>query len=95
MTKFGERNNILYTIGYSKSFSKSLKKIDKQYHKSIKDTINDLIDNPYEKVDKTKNPNIVGSFKTRKGEYRILLDIINTNIQIHAVKHRKEVYKIK
>ena len=92
MTKFGTP---AYKLVFTKTFQKTLKKIDKQYHQGIQKQIDALVENPYGKLEKIQNPNITGTFKTRKGDYRILLDIIGNQIILHAVKHRREVYDIK
>lgn len=95
MSKSGEKNSTKYTITYSSSFAKSIKKIEQKDLTAIRAEIESLTTDPYSKLDKIKNPNIKGKYKTMQGDYRVLLDIVGTEIQIHTVKHRKEVYKIK
>lgn len=92
MTKSGMTT---YKLVFTRTFKKTLKKIDKQYHRGIQKEIDNLVNDPYSKLDKIQNPNIVGAFKTRKGVYRILLEIDDKQIILHAVKHRKDIYNIK
>lgn len=95
MKKYGKKNKPVYTLSYSKSFQKSLKKIPEQDIDGIREEIENLKEDPYKKLTKIKDPNIKGTFRTRKGNYRIFLDINGTTIQIHCVKDRKEAYLIK
>lgn len=86
----------MYKLIFPNSFKKSINNIDKQYHNSILNQIKNIQSDPFRHLEKTKNPNLP-SYKTRKGEYRILLDIDENlkTIKIYKVSHRKDIYDLK
>lgn len=91
-----ETSGTIYNIVYSKKIKKDLKKIDKQYQNQIKKSIENLTTDPFSKVDKTENKNLA-TYKTRTGDYRILLEIntLTNEIEIVHIAHRSKVYSLK
>jgi len=83
---------LAYNITYKKSVAKDLKRIDKQKAKRILNKIDeDLAEDP------ERFPNLTGSFaglrKFRIGDYRVIFAIIDDDILILRVQHRKDVYR--
>ena len=81
-----------YNITYKKSVAKDLKRIDTQNAKRILDKIDEeLVEDP------ERFPALTGSFaglrKFRVGDYRIIFAIMDDNVLILRVQHRKDVYR--
>jgi mRNA interferase RelE/StbE len=83
---------LAYNIAYKKSVAKDLKRIDKQNAKRILDKIDkDLVEDP------DRFPALTGPFsglrKFRVGDYRVIFAIIDPDVLILRVQHRKDVYR--
>ena len=81
-----------YNITYKKSVAKDLKRINKQSAKRILDKLDeDLVEDP------ERFPALAGPFaglrKFRVGDYRVIFVIVNDEILILRVQHRKDVYR--
>lgn len=80
-----------FGIVWSEKALKQLKKMDRHVAQRILQAVDDLQDNPYRHVKK-----IVGSesFRFRVGDYRVLVDINNKQLQILVLKlgHRSNIY---
>ena len=81
-----------YRIVYKKSVQRDLKKLGKAQALHILDQIEkDLINHP------ESNPTLKGQFaglrKYRIGDYRVIYVILNEDIVILRIGHRREVYK--
>ena len=81
-----------YNITYKKSVAKDLKRINKQSAKRILDKLDeDLVEDP------ERFPALTGPFaglrKFRVGDYRVIFVIVNDEILILRVQHRKDVYR--
>jgi mRNA interferase RelE/StbE len=83
---------LAYNITYKKSVAKDLKRIDKQNAKRILDKIDeDLAEDP------ERFPSLTGAFaglrKFRVGDYRVIFAIMDDDILVLRVQHRKDVYR--
>ena len=81
-----------YKITFKSSVAKDLKRISKQHAKRILDKIDvDLAENP------EKFPALSGAFaglrKFRVGDYRVIFAIMDDDVLILRVQHRKDVYR--
>ena len=81
-----------YNITYKKSVAKDLKRINKQSAKRILDKLDeDLVEDP------ERFPALTGPFaglrKFRVGDYRVIFVIMDDEILILRVQHRKDVYR--
>lgn len=83
----------MYSITFSDLALKQLKKFDKNLQKRIISTIKRCRIRPYAHVKK-----IVDSpyFRLRVGDYRVIMDIRNNELNIFVIEmaHRKKIYKI-
>ncbi len=82
----------IYKLVYSSFFIKDFKKIPSYIQEKAILVCKNLLKNPYENVRKLKNIQF-GKFRTRIGNYRLRFDISETDIILHSIKHRKDVYK--
>ena len=71
---------------------KDLKKIDNEQKQRIFEKIIEYSRDPYYYSDKLVNP-IIGSYRYRIGDYRVIFDIEDLNIIVLRIGHRKEIYK--
>jgi mRNA interferase RelE/StbE len=83
---------LAYRIVYKKSVHRDLKKLDKHEVSNILDQIeNDLSEHP------ASFPTLKGKFsglrKYRVGDYRVIYVILEADVVILRIGHRKEVYK--
>jgi len=83
---------LAYRIVYKKSVHRDLKKLDKHEASNLLDQIeNDLSDHP------ASFPVLKGKFsglrKYRVGDYRVIYVILEADVVILRIGHRREVYK--
>lgn len=83
---------MVYKIVYKKSVHRDLKKLDKHEASNLLDEIeNDLSEHP------TSFPVLKGKFsglrKYRVGDYRVIYVILEADVVILRIGHRREVYK--
>jgi mRNA interferase RelE/StbE len=83
---------LVYKIVYKKSVHRDLKKLDKQEASNILDQIeNSLSGHP------ASFPVLKGKFsglrKYRVGDYRVIYVILEADVVILRIGHRREVYK--
>jgi mRNA interferase RelE/StbE len=84
-----------YSVRILKPASKELEKLDRTVARRIVDRIDWLASN----LDSTKlfplKGELSGLYKVREGAYRIIIEILREDriIVVHAIGHRREVYK--
>jgi mRNA interferase RelE/StbE len=83
---------LVYKIVYKKSVHRDLKKLDKQEASNILDQIeNSLSEHP------ASFPVLKGKFsglrKYRVGDYKVIYVILEADVVILRIGHRREVYK--
>jgi mRNA interferase RelE/StbE len=87
----------VYSIRILKPASKELEKLDHATAKRVADRIQWLSEN----LDSTKlfalKGELKGFYKIREGTYRIIFEIVKSEqlIIIHAIGHRREIYRHK
>ena len=85
----------MYSVRILKPASKELEKLDRSAATRIADRIQWLSEN----LDSTKlfplKGELKGLYKIREGSYRIIFEILSNErtIIIHAIGHRRDVYK--
>ena len=81
-----------YNITFKKSVAKDLKRISKPHAARILDKIDAEL-----ALDPEKFPSLTGPFaglrKFRVGDYRVIFAILDADVLILRVQHRKDVYK--
>lgn len=82
----------MYKIVITKRAIKDLERIDTDSRKRIGEKLSALVDDPFTSTIKLTNP-IVGTYRFRIGEYRIVFDIVKNEIVILRIGHRKDIYK--
>jgi len=82
----------MYSIIYSENCLKQLKKLNKFLKQRIISTIERLKIRPYSKIKRLAGTSF---FRLRVGNYRVILDIKNKKLEIHAIEvgPRKKIYK--
>lgn len=79
----------MYKIILDKEAEANLDKLDSFVARRIIKKIQELSENPFSKIKRLKNRN---EFTLRVGDYRILLEIIQDEIRILKIGHRKNIY---
>lgn len=81
-----------YNITFKKSVAKDLKRIGKPHAARILDKIDAEL-----ALDPEKFPSLTGPFaglrKFRVGDYRVIFAILDADVLILRVQHRKDVYR--
>jgi mRNA interferase RelE/StbE len=85
---------LAYNITYKKSVAKDLKRIDKAHAQRIMDKIDaELVEKP-ERFRALSDP-FAGLRKFRVGDYRVIFAILDDDVLVLRVQHRKDVYRHK
>lgn len=82
----------MYRIIITKRAIKDLEKLDSADKKRIKEKLKILLDNPIGASRKLSNP-IIGTYRFRAGDYRIIFDVDENDIIVLRIGHRKDIYK--
>jgi len=82
----------MYRILLTKRALKDLEKIDAETKTRIGNKLKILINDPLGNSRKLSNP-LIGIFRFRVGDYRIIFDMEKENIIILRIGHRKDIYK--
>lgn len=82
----------MYKIILTRRALKDLEKIDAKSKTRIGDKLKILINDPIGASKKLSIP-IIGTYRFRVGEYRIIFDVENDTVIILRIGHRKDIYK--
>ena len=81
-----------YKLIYTQRAERDLAKLDIKTKERIGKTLLRFQEEPLKYAEKLSNP-ILGSLRFRIGDYRIIVDIGESEIVILRVGHRKEIYR--
>ncbi|PIS21683.1 type II toxin-antitoxin system RelE/ParE family toxin [candidate division WWE3 bacterium CG_4_10_14_0_2_um_filter_42_7] len=81
-----------YTLIYVKSAVKDLKKLDAVSKKQIGKKIVVLSKDPLKYARKMIDPKI-GTYRWRIGNHRVIFDIVEKQIVVLKIGHRKDIYE--
>lgn len=85
-----------YKLIPSKTFLKDLKKISPEFKSNIDKTLLELMHYPFAARDLKKLANVeIGRWRLRIGDYRLRYDVVDQEIRLHVIRHRKDVYRKK
>jgi mRNA interferase RelE/StbE len=82
-----------FRLVYTRSSIKDIRKLDQIAKKRLKAKIEKFSKSPIKNARKLSDP-AHGTFRWRIGSYRVVFDIIEKDIVILRIRHRKEVYKL-
>ena len=84
-----------YTVRILKSAGRDLMRLDEDVARRIVNRINWLSENLSSVKPTALKGALSGLFKIREGDYRVIYQIIHKEktIVIHAIGHRKEIYR--
>jgi len=82
----------MYKIVLTKRALKDIEKIDIKTRANIGNKLKSLTDDPMKISKKLSNP-IIGTYRYRIGDYRIIFDIENDEVIILRIGHRRDIYK--
>jgi len=85
----------MYSVRILKEASRELARLDKPIGSRIAERINWLADNLDDIRPESLRGNLVGFYKLRIGDYRVIYEIIHDErtIVIHAIGHRRDIYR--
>ncbi len=81
-----------YKLLYTKSAVKDIKKLDSVVKKRLADKIEEYSTDPIHTAKRLTNT-LIGQYRWRIGNYRVIFDIHGKEVIILRVGHRREIYK--
>lgn len=81
-----------YRLVFTENARRDIKKLDRVAQKKLAQKLKTFQSNPLFYAKKLTSP-ILGQYRWRVGNYRIIFDIHGKNIIVLRVGHRKEIYK--
>ncbi|MBU3935188.1 type II toxin-antitoxin system RelE/ParE family toxin [Patescibacteria group bacterium] len=81
-----------YKLFYTKSAFRNIQKLDPVVRKKIKKKIEAYSKKPLFYARKLIKP-VIGTYRWRVGNYRVVFDIDKKNIVILRIGHRREIYR--
>ena len=86
----------IYKLVSSKTFLKDLNKIPPGYRSRVNKALLKLKKDPFSARDLKKLANIeIGCWRLRIGDYRLRYNIVDLEIHLHIIRHRKDIYRKK
>jgi len=82
----------MYKVVFTKRSLKDLENIDKYIQNKIAVKLKEYTKEPQKHSIKLINHKI-GTYRFKKGDYRVIFDIVDNNIVILRIGHRKSIYK--
>ena len=85
----------MYRVRLLDTATKELAKLDKSVARRIIERVNWLAENLKSVQLKTLTGEFEGLFKIRVGDYRVIYELIHNEqmIVVHAIGHRREIYR--
>ena len=81
-----------YGLVYTQRAERDIKKLDSRIKDRIGKTLLRLKEEPLRFAEKLSDP-ILGEYRFRIGDYRVIFDIEGNEIVVLRVGHRREIYK--
>ena len=86
----------IYKLVPSKTFLKDLNKIPPEHRSRVNKALMELKKDPFSARDLKKLTNVeTGCWRLRIGDYRLRYDIVELEIHLHIIRHRKDIYRKK
>jgi mRNA interferase RelE/StbE len=82
----------MYKIIFVKRAIKDLDNLNEDVKEKIKEKLKVLMSDPTSNSKKLSNP-IIGSYRFRVGDYRVIFDIDKDKVVILRIGNRKDIYK--
>jgi mRNA interferase RelE/StbE len=82
----------MYKVFFTDRAKKDLFQLHTDTAKHIKQRLHFFADEPLNYAKKLKDTTL-GSFRFRVGDHRIIFDLVENNIIILRIGHRKDIYK--
>jgi mRNA interferase RelE/StbE len=82
-----------YKLVASQTFLKDLVKLPFDIKSRVEKTLIELIKDPYSARDLKKLANVeLGRWRLRIGDYRLRYDVVEQEIRLRVIRHRKDAY---
>ncbi|HSW55439.1 MAG TPA: type II toxin-antitoxin system RelE/ParE family toxin [Ignavibacteriaceae bacterium] len=82
----------MYRILFTRRAVKDFEKLNEDIKLRLKEKFNLLLNNPIGISKKLSSP-LIGSYRLRIGDYRVIFDIDDDKVVILRIGHRKDIYK--
>lgn len=85
-----------YRLIPSKVFLKDLEKLPSDIRPKVEKALLELKKDPHSPRNIKKLTNVeAGAYRLRIGDFRLRYDVTGNDIQLHIIRHRKDVYRKK
>jgi len=81
-----------YNLLYTKTAVEDIKKLDSVVKKRVKKKLEDYSKDPLAYAKHLSN-SLIGSYRWRIGNYRVIFDMKGKTIMVLQVGHRREIYR--
>lgn len=81
-----------YTLVYTRTAAKDIAKLDVVAKKRLKKKLELLTNNPLFYSKKLIN-SLLGTYRYRVGDYRVIFDLVDSETVVLRVGHRREIYR--
>jgi len=82
----------MYKILFTDTAKRDIKKLDFEVQKRIVEKLKDYSSDPIHFSRKLQDSSI-GTYRFRIGDYRISFDIVEKDLVILRIRHRKDIYR--
>jgi mRNA interferase RelE/StbE len=83
---------VKYGLVYTKRAAKDVSGLDHAARERIRGTLERYAQSPFSYAKKMVNP-VLGAYRFRIGEYRVIFDVEGNKIVVLRVGHRREIYR--
>ncbi len=83
---------MIYNLVYTQRAIRDIEKLDPPTKQRIGKTLQRYKDNPLQYATKLTDPSL-GTYRFRTGEYRVVFDLMDNEIVVLRVAHRKDIYR--
>lgn len=81
-----------YELIYTRRAERDIEKLERSVKERIGEALLHFSKEPFKHAEKLSNP-VLGEYRFRIGDYRVIFDIEGNEIVVLRVGHRKEIYK--
>jgi len=81
-----------YNLVYTNRADKDIQKLPPEIKKRIGKTLLRYQQDPHRYAETLKDPKL-GTYRFRIGDYRVIFDIVGSDIVVLRVGHRRDIYK--
>jgi mRNA interferase RelE/StbE len=83
---------VKYELLYTRRAERDIKKLDSKTKDRIGNTLLRYKEEPFRFAEKLSDP-MFGEYRFRVGDYRVIFDVVGSELIILRIGHRREIYR--